>query len=372
MSSSFPYTLRDRTAIVGVGYTEFSKRSGVSTLTLAQRAITAALEDAGLTHRDLDGVVCYRLGDSASPHYVAQTLGLQNVNLVLDVAGGGSSSAGVVAQVAAAIASGQAECVVCWRALNARSGMRTGGTTSTGSTVDSSSSFSPEWSYWRPYRHSAPAQTHSMAMNRFMVERGITVEDLGRVAINQRANAILNPRALMTKPLTMEEYLASRWIVEPLRLFDCCLETDCAVALVITTAERARDLAQVPVTITAGGFGGGNFSTTGHWDPSAVPAAQMAPRLFAAAGLGPADIDVAQFYDAFTPLVLIQLEAYGFCEWGAVGRDGRRRSDEARRNAPGQHSWGTFVGGLRPRIEPHRRSRQSTTRRVWCTPGAAS
>src|SRR5262249_50832911 len=158
-------------------------------------------------------------------------------------------------------------------------------------------SVSSEWEYWRPYRHMSPAQTLGMPMHRFMIERGIGEEDLGHVAINQRASAVLNPRAMMTKPLTMEEYLASRWIVEPLRLYDCCLETDGAVALVITTAERARDLAQVPVSIAAGGFGGGNSCGAGRWDPSVIAATQLAPRLFAAAGVGPAEVDVAELYD---------------------------------------------------------------------------
>jgi acetyl-CoA acetyltransferase len=145
----------------------------------------------------------------------------------------------------------------------------------------------------------------------------VTPEDLGSVAITQRNYAQLSPRAMMRKPLTMEEYLSSRWVVEPLRLFDCCLETDAAVALVVTSAERARDLARPPVLISAASYGSGQtLFSNGNQDITTSAAAALAPRLFEMAGLTPADVDVAELYDAFTPLVLVQLEDYGFCAKG--------------------------------------------------------
>src|SRR5690606_35545171 len=130
---------------------------------------------------------------------------------------------------AAAVTSGRAECVVCWRALNGRSGARMGGTGRT-----DPSALTQHVLPYASYRHLAPPQTLGMMVRPYLVDRGIGPEDLGRVAITQREHARLNPRAMMTKPLTMEAYLESRWIVEPLRLFDCCLETDAAVALVVT------------------------------------------------------------------------------------------------------------------------------------------
>ena len=300
--------LRDRTAIVGVGFTEYSKDSKVSTLTLALRAIDAALNDAGLTRHELDGAICHRLGDSADPAQVVQALGLRDISFIRDVHGGGSSSVGVIAGAAFAVATGQADCVVCWRSLNARSEVRMGG---------AGGAIGGDAQYWLPYRHMTAPQLFAMHARRYMDQVGIGSEDLGRVAITQRANALLNPRALMRTPLTMDDYLASRWIVEPFRLFDCCLETDVGVAVIVTSQERAWSLRQHPILIAAATFGIGSLLVSNHFsDFSVSPAAVMAPRLYAQAGLGPKDIDVAELYDAFTSLVLMQLEAYGFCRPG--------------------------------------------------------
>jgi acetyl-CoA acetyltransferase len=303
-------SMRDRAAIVGVGYTEFSKRSGVSTLALALRAISAALEDAGLTIADVDGVATHRVGDSAQASIVAQSLGIRDLRFHLDLWGGGSTSASVVGAAAMAVATGTADCVVCWRAVNARSEFRMGGT-------DRSSPDTVEFQYQTPYGYVAPPQQFAMVARAYMSRYGITAEDLGRVAITERAHAATNERALMRAPLSMADYLASRWIVEPLRLFDCCLETDAAVALVVTTPERARDLLR-PVVLVAGAATGGGHTlySNRRGDLTASAARDMAPRLFAAAGVSPEEIDVAELYDAFTPLVLIQLEDYGFCAKG--------------------------------------------------------
>ena len=336
--------LRDKAAIVGVGYTEYSKNSGVSTLTLALRAIHAALADAGLSPADLDGVSCHRIGDSADPALVAQALGLQDVRLVRDVFGGGSSCIAPLDAAATAVATGQARCAVVWRALNSRSGARLAG-------AATNPALSGDGQYWLPYRHVSAPQQFAMFARAYMHATGVTAEDLGRVAITQRANAVLNPRAMMREPLTMEQYLGSRWIADPLRLFDCCLETDAAVALVVTGAERAADLRQPPVLISATTCGGGNQLTSNHHvDFTASAAAGMAPRLYDAAGLGPDDVDVIEFYDAFTPLVLLQLEAYGFCKPGeaaAFVADGQTALAGRRPvNTHGGHLSEGYVHGL--------------------------
>ncbi|HWB35802.1 MAG TPA: lipid-transfer protein, partial [Rugosimonospora sp.] len=270
----------------------------------------AALADAGLTPSDVDGVACHRIGDSADPALVAQALGLQDIRLVRDIFGGGSSCIAPVDAAATAVATGQAQCVVVWRALNSRSGTRMAG-------AASNPALSGDGQYWLPYRHVSAPQLFAMFARRWMHDHGVTAEDLGRVAIAQRGNAVLNPRAMMRSPLTMEQYLQSRWIADPLRLFDCCLETDAAVALVVTTPERAADLRHPPVLISATATGGGNqLSSNHHTDLTSSAAAALAPRLYELAGLGPEDVDVAEFYDAFTPLVPLQLEAYGFCKPG--------------------------------------------------------
>jgi acetyl-CoA acetyltransferase len=304
------HPLRDKAAIVGVGWTEYSKWSGVSTLTLALRAIRAALEDAGLSQSDLDGVACHRVFDSVQAVVVAQSLGITDMKYHLDLFGGGSTSASVVASAAMAVATGMAECVVCWRAINARSEFRMGGT-------GRAAPDTVEFQYQTPYGFATPPQQFAMAARAYKDTYNLADEDFGRVAVQQRQHALLSERAMMRKPLTMEDYLASRWIVDPLRLFDCCLETDAAVALIVTTPERARDMRQTPVLISGATFGGGhNLYSSLQSDLTTTAAAAMAPRLFSMAGVGPEDIDVAEIYDAFTFLVPLQLEDYGFCGKG--------------------------------------------------------
>jgi acetyl-CoA acetyltransferase len=296
------HPLRDRAAIVGIGCTELSRNSGVSTLALALRAISAALTDAGLTIRDVDGVACHRVGDSVPAVLVAQSLGVQDLRFHYDAFGGGSASAGVLGSAAMAVATGQAACVVCWRAINASSEWRMGGT-------GRAAPDTPEFQYQLPYGLFTPPQQFAMYSRAYMAAYGVEPEDLGRVAIQQRDHAMRNPRAMMRTPLSMDDYLSSRWIVEPFRLYDCCLETDGAVALIVTPTERAGDLPQVPVTISGAVYGSGHtlFSNRrGDWTTSA--AATMSRRLYEMAGVGPDDVDVAEIYDAFTPLVLLQLE----------------------------------------------------------------
>ncbi|MFI7451134.1 thiolase C-terminal domain-containing protein [Nonomuraea sp. NPDC049714] len=304
---------RDRTAVAGVGYTAFTKDSGVSTLTLACRAIMAALDDAGLGPGDVDGLATHRVGDSAAPSVVGPALGVHDPAWHLDQFGGGSVSHAVVGQAALAVAAGLAETVVCYRAINARSEFRMGGT-GRGLPV------SPEVQFQAPYGYFAPPQQYAMYARAHMLKYGTKAEHFGHIAVTQRASAAKNPRALMRTPITLDDYLAARWIAEPFRLLDCCLETDGACALVITTAERARGLRRPPVLISAAAWGGGaSHLSGGAADPTTSAAAGLAPRLYAQAGLGPSDIDVAELYDCFTYSVLVQLEDYGFCAKGEGG-----------------------------------------------------
>ncbi|WP_433253888.1 thiolase C-terminal domain-containing protein [Streptosporangium sp. CA-135522] len=304
---------RDRTAVAGVGYTRLSKDSGVSTLTLACEAVLAALEDAGLTADDVDGIATHRVGDSAAPSVVGPALGIHRPAWHLDQFGGGSVSHSVVGQAALAVAAGVAETVVCYRAINARSEFRMGGT-GRGLPV------SPEVQYQAPYGYFAPPQQYAMFARAHMEKYGTRPEHFGRLAVTQRANAVKNPRALMRAPITLDDYLNSRWIAEPFRLLDCCLETDGACALVITGADRARDLRRPPVLISAAAWGGGDsFLSGGGTDVTVTAAAELAPRLYRQAGVGPAEIDVAEIYDCFTYSVIVQLEDYGFCAKGEGG-----------------------------------------------------
>ena len=305
--------MRDRVAIAGVGYTEFSKDSGVSTLTLGSRAALAALSDAGLAASDLDGVATFRVGDSVSPTILAQALGLQDLRWYLDQFGGGSASHSIVGQAALAIHAGIAETVVCYRALNARSEFRMGGTGRP--PVDA-----VETQYQAPYGFFTPPQQFALAARAHMAKFGTTHEQLGAVAVAQRAWAVENERARLRDPITLDDYLASRWVVEPFRLFDCCLETDGAVAVVLTSAERARDLRQPPVLIRGAAWGGGTtLYSNQRPDATRTAAADLAPRLYEQAGVAAGDVDVAELYDCFTYSVLVQLEDYGFCAKGEGG-----------------------------------------------------
>jgi acetyl-CoA acetyltransferase len=306
-------SFRDQAAIAGVGYTPFSRDSGVSTLTLAIEAIMAALDDAGLTVDDVDALATHRVGDSTPPWVVAPALGIPEVTWYLDQFGGGSVSHAVIGQAAMAVAAGVARTVVCYRAINARSEFRMGGTGRGPAPV-----FDAQ--YQAPYGHLAPAQQFAMFTRAHMIKYGTTEEHLGHVAVRQRGNAAHNPRALKREPITLDDHLASRWIAEPLRLLDCCLETDGACALVITSAERARDLPARPVLISGAVWGGGDSFFSGQGgDFTTSEAARIAPRLYAMAGVGPADIDVAELYDCFTYSVIVQLEDYGFCAKGEGG-----------------------------------------------------
>jgi len=305
--------LRDRTAIAGVGYTPFSKDSGATTLTLALRAIAAALEDAGLRPEDVDGLATFRVGDSVLPMVVAQSLGIRDLRFHLDLFGGGSISHALVGQAALALHAEVADTIVVYRALNARSGFRMGGTGRP--LVDA-----VETQFQAPYGYFAPPQQFAMAARAHMERYKTKPEHFGQIAVQQRAFARDNERAMMRGPMTMDDYLASRFVVEPFRLFDCCLETDGAVALVLTRADRARDLRQTPVLIRGAAWGGGQTLYSNRVaDTTRTAAADMAPRLYAMAGVGPGDFDLAELYDCFTYSVLVQLEDYGFCPKGEGG-----------------------------------------------------
>ena len=306
---------RNRAAIVGVGYTPFSRDSGQTTLTLAVDAITAALADAGLDRREVDGFSTYAVrNDSTWPFEVAQALGVsENLRYYLNQSGGGSLSHTVVAEAAMACIMGFADYVVCYRALNGRSGYRMGA-------AGRAPVAGGEDQYLVPLGYTSPAQRYAMVARAHMARYGTTEAQLGAVSVTQRSHAVHNERALFRTPITLDDYLASRWIAEPLRLLDCCLETDGACAVVVTSAERARDLPRPPALIAGAVWGPGHLVASGPWtDLTESGARYAAPRLFERAGLAPADVDVAELYDCFTPTVLLQLEDYGFCAKGEGG-----------------------------------------------------
>jgi len=311
-------SLANKAAIVGIGATEFSKNSGRSELRLAVEAITAALEDAGIDRSEVDGLCTYTM-DNNPEIEVFRNIGGKELKFFSRIHYGGGAACAPVMQAAMAVATGVAEVVVCYRAMNERSQYRfgTGYTPPPMPTAESA-----HYGYYVPFGLVSPASWVAMAARRYMHETGATSEDFGRVAMACRRHAAANPNAwFYQQPITLEEHQASRWIVEPLHLLDCCQESDGAQALVVTTAERANSLRQTPAIIRAAAQGAADDQQmmTSYYRPDISRLSEMdlvAQQLYAQAGIGPGDIRTAVLYDHFSPFVLPQIEAFGFAKKG--------------------------------------------------------
>ncbi len=306
-------------AIAGIGATEFSKDSGRSELKLAVEAARAALDDAGLTPSDVDGMVTFSM-DSNAEIAVARELGAGELSFFSLIGYGGGAACATVHQAAMAVATGAASVVICYRALNERSGRRFGQVSVGAVQGATSGAIDSGWHY--PMGLATPAATVAMAARRYMHAYGATSADFGAVAVADRKHAATNPAAwFYERPITLAEHQESRWICEPLRLLDCCQETDGAVAVVVTSVERARSQKNVPVVIRAAaqGSGANQYTMTSYYrdDLTGLPEMGVVARqLWAQAGLAPGDIRTAVLYDHFTPYVLMQLEELGFCGRG--------------------------------------------------------
>ncbi|HTV99974.1 MAG TPA: lipid-transfer protein [Streptosporangiaceae bacterium] len=305
-------------AIAGIGATEFSKDSGRSELRLAAEATLAALADAGLTPAEVDGLVTFTM-DSTAEIALAREIGAGELTFFSQIGYGGGAACGIVHQAAMAVATGSANVVVCYRALNERSGRRFGRVSRGAVEAPTSSGVDNGWHY--PMGLAVPAATVAMIARRYMHDYGATSEDFGAVTVADRRHAATNPAAwFFGRPVTLAEHQASRWIVEPLRLLDCCQESDGAVAVVVTSAERAAGLRQPPAVIRAAAQGSspGQYVMTSYYrDELGLPEMGVVARqLWRQAGAGPADVRTAVLYDHFTPYVLLQLEELGFCPRG--------------------------------------------------------
>ena len=317
--TSRSHTYAGTTAIAGIGATEFSKDSGRSELSLAVEAVAAALEDAGLAPSDVDGMVTYS-ADTNPDIDIARSLGIGDLTFLDRVHYGGGACCGTVQHAAMAVATGVADVVVCYRAFNERSGNRFGAGVQDRPVMPTAEN--AQFAWYSPFGLLTPASWAAMFARRYMHATGATSEDLGRIAVADRTHAATNPKAFFYgKPITLEDHQASRWIVEPLHLLDCCQESDGGQAIVVTSLERARDLAQKPAVIEAasqGSASGQDMMTSYYRDDMAhLPEMGLVARqLWETSGLGPSDIQTAVLYDAFTPFVLNTLEEFGFCEWG--------------------------------------------------------
>ncbi|MDW4910614.1 lipid-transfer protein [Streptomyces sp. ADMS] len=309
--------LGGRTAIAGIGATEFSKDSGRSELRLAVEAVRAALDDAGLTPADVDGLVTFTM-DTSPEITVAQAAGIGELSFFSRVHYGGGAACATVQQAALAVAAGVAEVVVCYRAFNERSGRRFG--SGVQRREPSAEGVALGWSL--PFGLLTPASWVAMAAQRYLYAYGLSAEAFGQVAVRGRKYAATNPAAWFHgRPITLADHAASRWIAEPLRLLDCCQETDGGQAVVVTSVERARELRHRPAVVAAAAQGAGRaqeqMTSFYRDDLTGLPEMGVVARqLWRTAGVGPADIDVAILYDHFTPFVLMQLEEFGFCAPG--------------------------------------------------------
>ncbi len=305
-------------AIVGIGRTAYTRKSGRTGISLAAEAIRAALDDAGLSPSDVDGMTCFSTGDPASPLRVSHAIGLDEIGWNVNTYAGGNQVALVMANAASAIITGQAEVVVVYRVLdsNVRYGKVTGAVE-----VGGFEQFAA------PQGYMVPPQWFAMWAQRHQHVYGSTCEDLGAIAINNRAHAVANEHAIARDPLTLETYLEGRWIVEPFRVFDLAYEVDGAVALVLTSADRAKDLRHPPVYPIGAAEGTGAGGMPDLWsDQTSMYSRIVAPRLWARTGLSAADMDIACMYDCFTYTVMATFEDFGFCDKGEVGdyfREGR-------------------------------------------------
>jgi acetyl-CoA acetyltransferase len=309
--------LRDRAAIVGFGHTAYGKRGELAhrgTTPLAAEAILAACADAGVSPSEIDGFTSYS-SDSADVAGLSAAFNAERLRFTgMTWGAGGAAMLGAYLYGAMAVATGQANLVAVLRSVVQPPGARFGGGGGAG----------------KPPRYPSartPAQTFAMQARRHMHLYGTTTEHFGAVSIGTRAYAVNNPDARFRDPITMDDHHQSRPIADPMRLLDCCMESDGACCVLIASAERARDMAAPPVLISGvamgasqrwgnGQFGGFNMADV---DYASAGQRTIADDLYRNAGVGPADVDVAMIYDHFTPMVLMALEDFGFVPRGEAG-----------------------------------------------------
>jgi acetyl-CoA acetyltransferase len=343
-------------AVVGICALPFSKNMGMTERRSGTLAILGALGDAGLSTDEVDGLVRFTW-EQTNEMEMARSLGLRNLRMFGAIDFGGGAGGPVAALATMAIERGVADVVVIWRARHRASGGRPwrGQLQAPG-----------QDQFERPHGLVRPVDGMAILARRWMHHYGWGREVFGRVAVTQRRHAQRNPNAMMHKDLTLDDYMAARMIAEPLCLFDNCLETDGALAMVLTSAERARDLDTVPAYVTGYAFGTGpdHYNMTSFYgDLGVTPGRYVAEELWRNSGVGPTDIDVCQFYDAFSPQVPISFQEYGFCG------DGDAAEYMASGSAPPYNTAGgglseAYVHGFGHLLEGVRQIRGTSTSQV--------
>ncbi len=312
-------TISGKSAIVGIGATEFSKRSGRSEMRLAVEAVLAACADAGIDPSEVDGISTYTM-DNNPEMEVHRLIGGKALKMFSRIDYGGGAACGPLLQAAMAVATGICECVVVYRAMNERSEYRFGtGVADRGAdpTYETAA-----FGWHSPHGLITPASWVAMSASAYLHKYGATTKDFGRVSVGGRAMAAENPNAwFYQQPITLEDHQNSRWICEPLRLLDCCQESDGAVACVVVSDERAKELNHKPAYIRGAAQGAcdDQQSMTSYYREDITRLTEcslVADQLYRQAGIGPSEIQTAVIYDHFTPYVMTQLEEYGFCQRG--------------------------------------------------------
>ena len=308
--------LKDKYCIVGVGETEYSRKSNRSTRAMAVEAIKKAMGDAGLKPADVDGMMSYQGGDSTPANWVSGDLGLR-LNFYMDVFGGGSSTEALIGLAMGAIESGMCKTVALFRSMNGYSDFRIGGTGARAAQPVRGLDLAQV-----PFGMRSAGQNFAPTFMRHMYEYGTTSEQVAAVRVAHSKHASQNPKALLKERVTVQDVTSSRWICKPLHLLDCCVETDNATCIIVTSAERARDLRQKPAYVMGVAGRVNKPRTDFHWATgpiSRVAGYYAKDIVFGQAGIKPEDVDITGSYDAFTFTTMLQLEEYGFCKKGEGG-----------------------------------------------------
>jgi len=358
--------IKDKVAIAGIGQTAFGKGLPDSELSLACQAISSALDDCDIAPEEVNGLASFTMELNREVD-VARTVGLGDLTFFSQVGYGGGAGCATILHAAMAIATGQCSVAVAWRARK-RAAKASRPWAQVPRRLDDN------WQWSRPWGLLRPVDEVAMLTRRYMHEYGGTRDHLANVALAFRKHANRNPAATMhDRPLTRDEYMEARWISEPLCLFDNCLETDGALAVVLVSAERARDLPHVPVYVHAAAQGLPRQHQTMinyfNEDPLSGPSWAAAKQLWRDADFGPADVKVAQIYDAFSPLIPLSLEGYGFCgrgEGGPFTDDGALEWPDGRlpTNTSGGGMSEAYVHGFNLVLEGVRQLRGTSTSQV--------
>ena len=314
-------TLRNRTAVTGVGETPYTRGTGKSALRLTLEASLTAIAYAGLTPRDIDGIVAYASGAVVAEDLLTN-FGSRDFRFSATTPMGGASAVAALQCAAMAVSTGVATHVLVPLGRDGYSGARIH------RRLGQMRQFHVVSEFEAPVGANAPAQYYAPMARRHMELYGTTSEQFAEVARTMRRHATLNDNALMRTPMTVADHQASRMIADPFRLLDCCLESDGGAAVVVSGADHAMDMPRPRVLLSGMGVGHPDSPSaiTQRPDMTRLGLAKAAPRAFEMAGVTHADIDVAEIYDCFTYSVICQLEDLGFCAKGEGGpfvEDGR-------------------------------------------------